>query len=114
MRTVLEREKRYVPVVVRFDQNGKIRPLEIEFDVSLKSPFWLLTTLYQHNFVKAKLSVISFDTGWTSLLGLVTGMSDRLRMFIDAANNGVVIFQDSGTNVHFLRFQRLGQPSIYC
>lgn len=32
MRTVLEREKRYVPVVVRFDQNGKIRPLEIEFD----------------------------------------------------------------------------------
>lgn len=27
-----EREKKYVPVVVRFDQDGKMRPLEIEFD----------------------------------------------------------------------------------
>lgn len=26
------REKRYVPVTARFDTDGKIRPLEIEFD----------------------------------------------------------------------------------
>ena len=26
------REKRYVPVVVRFDAEGQLRPLEIEFD----------------------------------------------------------------------------------
>lgn len=25
-------EKRYVPVIVRFDAEGKLRPLEIEFD----------------------------------------------------------------------------------
>ena len=25
-------EKRFVPVTVRFDQNGRCRPLEIEFD----------------------------------------------------------------------------------
>ena len=28
----IKREKRYVPVVVRFDAEGQIRPLEIEFD----------------------------------------------------------------------------------
>lgn len=27
-----EREKKYVPVVVRFDQTGKMRPLVIEFE----------------------------------------------------------------------------------
>lgn len=27
-----QREKRYVPVVVRFDTEGNLRPLEIEFD----------------------------------------------------------------------------------
>ena len=27
-----EREKRYIPVVVRFDENGRMRPLVIEFD----------------------------------------------------------------------------------
>lgn len=27
-----KREKRYVPVVVRFDAEGRLRPLEIEFD----------------------------------------------------------------------------------
>lgn len=27
-----EREKRYVPVVVRFDTTGKMRPVMIEFD----------------------------------------------------------------------------------
>ena len=27
-----EREKRYVPVLVRFEASGKLRPLEIEFD----------------------------------------------------------------------------------
>lgn len=27
-----KREKRYVPVVVRFDTEGRLRPLEIEFD----------------------------------------------------------------------------------
>ena len=33
-----QREKRYVPVVVRFDVDGQIRPLEIEFDESHKYP----------------------------------------------------------------------------
>lgn len=28
----VSREKRYVPVVVRFDAEGQLRPLEIEFD----------------------------------------------------------------------------------
>ena len=32
----MEREKRYVPVIVRFDADGKLRPLEIEFDESHK------------------------------------------------------------------------------
>ena len=27
-----EREKRYVPVVVRFETSGKLRPLVVEFD----------------------------------------------------------------------------------
>lgn len=27
----MERTKKYVPVVVRFDEGGKIRPLEIEY-----------------------------------------------------------------------------------
>ena len=27
-----EREKRYVPVIVRFDEDGKLRPLEIEYE----------------------------------------------------------------------------------
>ena len=26
-----QREKRYVPVIVRFDTDGKMRPMEIEF-----------------------------------------------------------------------------------
>ena len=30
------RVRKYVPVVVRFDENGKIRPLMIEFDESHK------------------------------------------------------------------------------
>ena len=34
----VQREKRYVPVVVRFDTEGQIRPLEIEFDESHKDP----------------------------------------------------------------------------
>ena len=34
----MEREKRYVPVIVRFDADGKLRPLEIEFDESHKYP----------------------------------------------------------------------------
>ena len=34
----LRREKRYVPVVVRFDSEGKLRPLEIEFDEEHKYP----------------------------------------------------------------------------
>lgn len=28
----MDREKKYVPVTVRFDINGKMRPLSIEFD----------------------------------------------------------------------------------
>ena len=31
-----QREKRYVPVIVRFDAEGKLHPLEIEFDESHK------------------------------------------------------------------------------
>ena len=31
-----QREKRYVPVIVRFDAEGKLRPLEIEFDENHK------------------------------------------------------------------------------
>lgn len=31
-----KREKRYVPVVVRFDAEGQLRPLEIEFDEGRK------------------------------------------------------------------------------
>ena len=27
-----QRKKKYVPVVVRFDTNGKLRPLVVEFD----------------------------------------------------------------------------------
>ena len=27
-----QREKKYVPVIVRFDENGKLRPLIIEFE----------------------------------------------------------------------------------
>ena len=34
----MEREKRYVPVIVRFDADGKLRPLEIQFDESHKYP----------------------------------------------------------------------------
>lgn len=34
----VHREKRYVPVVVRFDTEGKIRPLEIEFDETHRYP----------------------------------------------------------------------------
>lgn len=33
-----QREKRYVPVVVRFDTEGNLRPLEIEFDEAHKYP----------------------------------------------------------------------------
>lgn len=33
-----QREKRYVPVIVRFDAEGKLRPLEIEFDEGHKYP----------------------------------------------------------------------------
>ena len=33
-----QREKRYVPVIVRFDAEGKLRPLEIEFDENHKYP----------------------------------------------------------------------------
>lgn len=33
-----KREKRYVPVIVRFDAAGKLRPLEIEFDEAHKYP----------------------------------------------------------------------------
>ena len=32
------REKRYVPVIVRFDSEGRMRPLEIEFDEAHKYP----------------------------------------------------------------------------
>ena len=31
-----QREKKYVPVIVRFDENGKLRPLIIEFEDSRK------------------------------------------------------------------------------
>lgn len=33
-----EREKRYVPVIVRFNEEGKLRPILIEFDESHKYP----------------------------------------------------------------------------
>lgn len=33
-----EREKRYVPVTVHFDADGKMRPLVIEFDEGHKFP----------------------------------------------------------------------------
>ena len=33
-----KREKRYVQVVVRFDTDGQLRPLEIEFDEKHKYP----------------------------------------------------------------------------
>lgn len=33
-----EREKKYVPVVVRFDQEGKMRPLVIKFEEGQKYP----------------------------------------------------------------------------
>lgn len=33
-----EREKKYVPVVVRFDQTGKMRPLVIEFEEGQRYP----------------------------------------------------------------------------
>lgn len=33
-----QREKRYVPVIVRFDTEGKLRPLVIEFDEAHKYP----------------------------------------------------------------------------
>lgn len=32
------REKRYVPAIVRFDVEGNLRPLEIEFDEEHKYP----------------------------------------------------------------------------
>ena len=32
------RERKYIPVVVRFDENGKMRPLLIEFDQENKYP----------------------------------------------------------------------------
>ena len=31
-----KREKKYVPVIVRFDEEGKLRPLTIEFDEAHK------------------------------------------------------------------------------
>jgi len=34
----MQREKRYVPVVVRFDAEGNLRPLTIEFDEEHKYP----------------------------------------------------------------------------
>ena len=33
-----QREKRYVPVIVRFDTEGNLRPMIIEFDDSHKYP----------------------------------------------------------------------------
>ena len=33
-----QREKRYVPVLVRFEANGKMRPMEIEFSEGQKYP----------------------------------------------------------------------------
>ena len=32
----MEREKKYVPVLVHFDENGKMRPVMIEFDEGQK------------------------------------------------------------------------------
>lgn len=32
----MEREKKYVPVLVHFDENGKMRPVMIEFDEGRK------------------------------------------------------------------------------
>jgi hypothetical protein len=34
----VQRKKRYVPVVVRFDTEGQLRPLTIEFDEEHKYP----------------------------------------------------------------------------
>ncbi|MET0018014.1 hypothetical protein [Oscillibacter sp.] len=34
----MERKKKYVPVIVRFEAEGKLRPLIIEFDESHKYP----------------------------------------------------------------------------
>ena len=34
----MEREKKYVPVIVRFEQDGKMRPLEIEFKKGERHP----------------------------------------------------------------------------
>ena len=34
----IQREKKYVPVVVRFDTEGNLRPLTIEFDEEHKYP----------------------------------------------------------------------------
>ena len=31
-----QREKRYIPVIVRFDAEGKLRPILIEFDEAHK------------------------------------------------------------------------------
>ena len=33
-----QREKRYIPVIVRFDAEGKLRPILIEFDEAHKYP----------------------------------------------------------------------------
>ena len=33
-----QREKRYVPVLVRFEADGKMRPMEIEFSEGQKYP----------------------------------------------------------------------------
>ena len=33
-----KREKKYVPVIVRFDEDGKLRPLVIEFEEGRKFP----------------------------------------------------------------------------
>ena len=34
----MEREEKYVPVIVRFEQDGKMRPLEIEFKKGERYP----------------------------------------------------------------------------
>jgi len=34
----MERKKKYVPVIVRFEAEGKLRPLMIEFDGNRKYP----------------------------------------------------------------------------
>lgn len=34
----MKREKKYVPVIVRFEQDGKMRPLEIEFKEGERYP----------------------------------------------------------------------------